>query len=180
MVTDTFIENQYRLVRLGGGAVRGNEGGADRPGLSHDGWGDAEGWNSAEGWYSQDPLDSSCPPEYIGVPLAEIFAAADAGARDAASAPPEAVDAGYLHGITPPGPPPVSPAGPGTVSGRLTCATELAGKRRSEQPAAIIYSTITAALFARFASREDESFAAKVNAALRNQFGGHQMRETPK
>jgi 6-phosphogluconate dehydrogenase len=39
---------------------------------------------------------------------------------------------------------------------------------------------IAAALFARFASREDESFAAKVNAALRNQFGGHQVRETPK
>jgi 6-phosphogluconate dehydrogenase len=32
---------------------------------------------------------------------------------------------------------------------------------------------ITAALFARFASRQDESFSAKVNAALRNQFGGH-------
>ena len=32
---------------------------------------------------------------------------------------------------------------------------------------------ITAALFARFASRQDESFAAKVEAALRNQFGGH-------
>jgi len=32
---------------------------------------------------------------------------------------------------------------------------------------------ITAALFARFTSRQDESFAAKVNAALRNQFGGH-------
>ena len=32
---------------------------------------------------------------------------------------------------------------------------------------------ITAALFARFASRRPESFAAKVNAALRNQFGGH-------
>jgi 6-phosphogluconate dehydrogenase len=32
---------------------------------------------------------------------------------------------------------------------------------------------ITAALFARFASRQDESFAAKVSAALRNQFGGH-------
>jgi 6-phosphogluconate dehydrogenase len=32
---------------------------------------------------------------------------------------------------------------------------------------------ITSALFARFASRQDESFAAKVNAALRNQFGGH-------
>jgi len=36
---------------------------------------------------------------------------------------------------------------------------------------------ITAALFARFASRQDESFAAKVNAALRNQFGGHAVRE---
>jgi 6-phosphogluconate dehydrogenase len=35
---------------------------------------------------------------------------------------------------------------------------------------------ITAALYARFASREDESFAAKVNAALRNQFGGHAVR----
>ncbi len=34
---------------------------------------------------------------------------------------------------------------------------------------------ITAALFARFASRQDESFAAKVNAALRNQFGGHAL-----
>src|SRR4029450_3755746 len=32
---------------------------------------------------------------------------------------------------------------------------------------------ITMALFARFASRQDESFAAKVNAALRQQFGGH-------
>jgi 6-phosphogluconate dehydrogenase len=35
---------------------------------------------------------------------------------------------------------------------------------------------ITAALYARFASREDESFAARVNAALRNQFGGHAVR----
>jgi 6-phosphogluconate dehydrogenase len=35
---------------------------------------------------------------------------------------------------------------------------------------------ISAALFARFASREDESFAAKINAALRNQFGGHAVR----
>src|SRR5437868_11274414 len=35
---------------------------------------------------------------------------------------------------------------------------------------------ITASLFARFASRQDESFAAKVNAALRNQFGGHAVR----
>jgi 6-phosphogluconate dehydrogenase len=32
---------------------------------------------------------------------------------------------------------------------------------------------ITAALFARFTSRQEESFAAKVTAALRNEFGGH-------
>jgi 6-phosphogluconate dehydrogenase len=38
---------------------------------------------------------------------------------------------------------------------------------------------ITAALFARFASRQDESFAAKVNAALRNQFGGHAVKREP-
>ena len=37
---------------------------------------------------------------------------------------------------------------------------------------------ITASLFARFASRQDESFAAKVNAALRNQFGGHAVKQT--
>ena len=39
---------------------------------------------------------------------------------------------------------------------------------------------ITAALYARFASRQDESFAAKVSAALRNQFGGHRILEEPK
>jgi 6-phosphogluconate dehydrogenase len=35
---------------------------------------------------------------------------------------------------------------------------------------------ISASLFARFASREDESFAAKINAALREQFGGHAIK----
>ncbi|HEX2506255.1 MAG TPA: decarboxylating 6-phosphogluconate dehydrogenase [Gaiellaceae bacterium] len=39
---------------------------------------------------------------------------------------------------------------------------------------------ISAALFARFASRQDESFAAKVTAALRNQFGGHAVRAVEK
>ena len=34
-------------------------------------------------------------------------------------------------------------------------------------------------LFARFASRQDESFAAKVIAALRREFGGHEVREDP-
>ena len=37
---------------------------------------------------------------------------------------------------------------------------------------------ITASLFARFASRQDESFGAKVNAALRAQFGGHAIKAT--
>jgi 6-phosphogluconate dehydrogenase len=39
--------------------------------------------------------------------------------------------------------------------------------------AAVPLPVIALSLFARFGSRQDESFAAKVNAALRNQFGGH-------
>jgi 6-phosphogluconate dehydrogenase len=39
--------------------------------------------------------------------------------------------------------------------------------------AAVPVPAIALALFARFNSRQDESFAAKVNAALRKQFGGH-------
>jgi 6-phosphogluconate dehydrogenase len=35
---------------------------------------------------------------------------------------------------------------------------------------------ISAALFARFASRDDVNFAAKVASALRNQFGGHAIK----
>ena len=35
---------------------------------------------------------------------------------------------------------------------------------------------IASSLFARFASRQEESFAAKVDAALRNQFGGHAVK----
>ena len=40
---------------------------------------------------------------------------------------------------------------------------------------AVPLPAISLALFARFASRQDESFAAKVNAALRGQFGGHDV-----
>jgi len=36
--------------------------------------------------------------------------------------------------------------------------------------------TLTAALFTRFRSRQDESFAEKMLAALRNAFGGHAVR----
>ena len=36
--------------------------------------------------------------------------------------------------------------------------------------------TIAASLFARFTSRQDDSFAMKVIAALRNEFGGHAVR----
>jgi 6-phosphogluconate dehydrogenase len=35
---------------------------------------------------------------------------------------------------------------------------------------------ISASLFARFASRDDIKFSAKVAAALRNQFGGHAVK----
>ena len=35
---------------------------------------------------------------------------------------------------------------------------------------------ITTSLFERFSSRGQNAFAAKVNAALRNQFGGHATR----
>jgi 6-phosphogluconate dehydrogenase len=35
---------------------------------------------------------------------------------------------------------------------------------------------ITLSLLQRFVSRQDESFSAKVIAALRNQFGGHQVK----
>ena len=37
---------------------------------------------------------------------------------------------------------------------------------------------ISAALFARFASRREIDFSAKVQAALRNQFGGHAVKAT--
>jgi 6-phosphogluconate dehydrogenase len=42
--------------------------------------------------------------------------------------------------------------------------------------AAVPAPVLSAALFARFASRRDIDFAAKVAAALRNQFGGHAVR----
>jgi 6-phosphogluconate dehydrogenase len=35
---------------------------------------------------------------------------------------------------------------------------------------------ISAALYARFASRDEQNFAAKVSAALRNEFGGHAIK----
>jgi 6-phosphogluconate dehydrogenase len=41
---------------------------------------------------------------------------------------------------------------------------------------AVPVPAIALALFSRFASRQDESFAAKINAALRKQFGGHAVR----
>jgi 6-phosphogluconate dehydrogenase len=38
---------------------------------------------------------------------------------------------------------------------------------------------ITMSLLSRFVSRQDESFSAKVIAALRNQFGGHAVNAEP-
>jgi 6-phosphogluconate dehydrogenase len=37
---------------------------------------------------------------------------------------------------------------------------------------------ISAALFARYASRDPENFSARYLAALRNQFGGHEIKRT--
>jgi 6-phosphogluconate dehydrogenase len=42
--------------------------------------------------------------------------------------------------------------------------------------ASVPVPVIASSLFARFASRQDINFAAKVSAALRNQFGGHAIR----
>jgi 6-phosphogluconate dehydrogenase len=42
---------------------------------------------------------------------------------------------------------------------------------------AVPVPTIATALFARFASRQDASFAGKVIAALRQEFGGHSIRK---
>jgi 6-phosphogluconate dehydrogenase len=46
--------------------------------------------------------------------------------------------------------------------------------------AAVPMPVIASSLFARFASRRDINFAAKVAAALRNQFGGHAVRAVEK
>jgi 6-phosphogluconate dehydrogenase len=44
---------------------------------------------------------------------------------------------------------------------------------------AVPMNVIAASLFARFASRQDESPAMKAIAAMRNQFGGHAVRTEP-
>jgi 6-phosphogluconate dehydrogenase len=41
---------------------------------------------------------------------------------------------------------------------------------------AVPMPALAAALFARFASRQDASFSGKVLAALRKEFGGHAVR----
>jgi 6-phosphogluconate dehydrogenase len=61
--------------------------------------------------------------------------------------------------------------------GRLRGFAEDSGEGRWTVQAAVDHAVplpvITAALFARFASRQDDSPAMKMIAALRNQFGGH-------
>ena len=42
---------------------------------------------------------------------------------------------------------------------------------------AVPMPALAAALFARFSSRQTQSFAAKVAAALRNEFGGHSVKK---
>ena len=43
---------------------------------------------------------------------------------------------------------------------------------------AVPVPTISASIFARFVSRQDESPAMKAVAALRNQFGGHAVKKS--
>lgn len=50
---------------------------------------------------------------------------------------------------------------------------------REATEAAVPTPVLTAALQMRFVSRQPELFSAKINAALRNQFGGHAVRLTP-
>jgi 6-phosphogluconate dehydrogenase len=61
---------------------------------------------------------------------------------------------------------------------------EDSGEGRWTLDSAIDHSTpmpvLAAALFARFSSRGDAEYAAKVTAALRNQFGGHAVKTAPK
>jgi 6-phosphogluconate dehydrogenase len=42
---------------------------------------------------------------------------------------------------------------------------------------AVPLPAITAALYARFASRRENSFASRLLAALRHQFGGHAVKK---
>ena len=69
--------------------------------------------------------------------------------------------------------------GPGAVRD-LRGYAEDSGEGRWTVEEAIGYAVpmpvITAALFARFASRQDDSPAMKAVAALRNQFGGHAVK----
>jgi 6-phosphogluconate dehydrogenase len=43
---------------------------------------------------------------------------------------------------------------------------------------AVPVPTISASIFARFVSRQDDSPAMKAVAALRNQFGGHEVKKS--
>ena len=42
---------------------------------------------------------------------------------------------------------------------------------------AIPFSTITSALYSRFESRSDKKFQKRVLAALRHEFGGHEIKK---
>ena len=66
---------------------------------------------------------------------------------------------------------------------QITGYAEDSGEGRWTVEEAINHSVpapvISAALFARFASRQDDSPAMKAVAALRNQFGGHAVHSGP-
>jgi 6-phosphogluconate dehydrogenase len=68
----------------------------------------------------------------------------------------------------------------GNELGRIAAFVEDSGEGRWTMneaiQSAVPMPVLAASLFARFASRDDINFSAKVAAALRNQFGGHAVR----
>ena len=69
-------------------------------------------------------------------------------------------------------------ADPGLASVARLCGDSGEGRWTVQEAidAAVPVPAISAALFARFASRQDDSPAMKAIAVLRNQFGGHAVR----
>ena len=54
-----------------------------------------------------------------------------------------------------------------------------AGRDETETTCGVIADVLTAALYARFSSRDEGLFANRVLSAMRKQFGGHHEKSEP-
>ena len=61
----------------------------------------------------------------------------------------------------------------------IRIAPDTTSRAPASTETAVATPAITAALYARFVSRQDDSPAMKAVAAMRNQFGGHAVQTTP-